>query len=251
MLRIFLSQGKVSTTIRLCLAIICVCVITSHGQEVIKPKRTFVITPRFNSAGFFPFSGALINDHINFDLNIFYENKGYGFFLFKSVDLADAHSIVNYLQPGVFKKINISSTLYLRAFVGYVFSQTTEFRDKDSDYFASLAGYWAISEKLKVENTALFFDLGQSAKLANRLLVTYQLEKFRFDFYVWQRIVFDNNQYATSASLAINLPKIKLTEGWHIQNTISYQGYLTEMKPDWAMRQGFLLSVAFPISPCN
>ncbi|MBI3220310.1 MAG: hypothetical protein HYZ44_12430 [Bacteroidetes bacterium] len=249
MLKILLRLRKALALIRFRWAIIWLCAIAAHGQEASKPKATLVITPRFNSAGFFPFSGAIINDHINFDLNVFYEHKGYGFFLFKSFDLVDTHSIVNYLQPGIFKKININSTFYLRGFVGYVFSQTTEFRDKDSDYFTSIAGYWAISEKLKLENTALFFDLSQSAKLANRLLVTYQLENFRFDVYVWQRIVFETNQFATSASLAVNFPKIKLTDGWHIQNTISYQGYLTETKPDWAMRQGLLVSIALPISP--
>jgi hypothetical protein len=65
---------------------------------------------------------------------------------------------------------------------------------------------------------------------------------------LWQRIVFETHQYATSASLAVTIPKIKLTNAMHIQNTISYQTYLTEAKPDWAMRQGLLVSVAIPIA---
>lgn len=220
----------------------------AQGQDSTKPKPTFLVTPRFNSAGHFPFSGALINKHPNLDINVFFEQKGNGFFIFKSYDLNDSHSIVNYLQPGIFKKFNLSSKLRLGTFFGYVFSQTEGFKDKDSDYYTAAVVYWTITDKLKLENTALFFDLSQSVKLANRTLLTYTLKEFRFDFYIWERVAFETNVYATSTSLAVNFPKIRLSDAIHIQNTISYQGYLTPAKPDWALRKGLLISVAFPIS---
>lgn len=211
-------------------------------------KPTFLISPRFNSAGHFPFSGALINNHPNFDINVFYEKKGNGFFVFKSQDLKDSHSIVNYLQPGISKKFKLRTNLRLGIFFGYVFSQTEGFKDKDSDYFTAAVIYWTITDRLKLENTALFFDLSQSVKLANRTLLSYTLKEFKFDIYVWERIVFEADAYATSASFAINFPKIRLSDALHIQNTISYQGYLTPAKPEWALRRGLLISVAFPIS---
>jgi hypothetical protein len=219
-----------------------------QAQSPTEQKPVLVVTPRVNSTGHFPFSGAYINHHFNFDFNIFFEHKSTGFFIFKSVDLEDHHSIVNYLQQGVFRKFKISSRFQVRAFAGYVFSQTTEFRDRDSDYFTSVAGYWTINEQLKIENTVLYFDLSQSPKISNRLLLTYQVKNFHVDVYLWQRIVFETHQYATSASLAVTIPKIKLTNAMYIQNTISYQTYLTEAKPDWAMRQGLLVSVAIPIA---
>jgi hypothetical protein len=226
-------------------------VVTAQAQEQSKPRPTFLINPRFNSAGHFPFSGALINNHLNFDVNIFFEHHHYGFFIFKSYDVKDPHSIVNYLQPGLFKKFQLGPKFQIGAFFGYVFSQTSGFADNDSDYFTAAVAYWTISDRLKLENTALFFDLRQSAKLANRLLLSYRLKEFKFEFYVWQRVVFENKTYATSASLAVNLPKIKLNDALFIQNTISYQGYLTRSKPDFALRKGLLVSVAFPITVSN
>lgn len=211
-------------------------------------KPTFLITPRFNSAGHFPFSGALINNHPNLDINVFFEKKGNGFFVFKSHDLNDPHSIVNYLQPGIFKKFNLRTNLRLGTFFGYVFSQTEGFKDKDSDFYTAAVIYWTITDKLKLENTALFFDLSQSVKLANRMLLSYTLKEFKVDLYVWERVVFEANAYATSASFAINFPKIRLSDAIHIQNTVSYQGYLTPAKPEWALRKGLLVSVAIPIS---
>jgi hypothetical protein len=233
-------------------SIICVALLLSSnlvsGQEPVREKPSFSITPRFNSAGHFPFTGSLINNHLNFDVNIFFQHKGNGFFIFKSHDLKDPHSIINYLQPGIFKKFKLGPCVQLGTFFGYLFSQTNGFKDSYSDYYTAAVLYWTINDNLKLENTALFFDLTQSAKLANRMLLSYKLRAFKFDLYLWQRVDWTNNMYATSASLAVNLPKIKLTDALYIQNTISYQGYLTQAKPDWAMRKGLLISVAFPIT---
>lgn len=212
------------------------------------PETVLIITPRLNSAGHFPFTGSLLNTHVNADLNIFYERRRTGFFLFKSVDLVDVHSGVNYFQPGIFRKFEWGSRWQMRAFVGYLFTQTQGFRDDDSDYYTAAAVYWTVNENLKVENTALFFDLSQSKKLANRLLISYFWKGFKLDLYVWHRWEWARSSHATSASVAIGLPKIKITNKLAIQNTVSYQGYLSAEKPSYAMQQGLLVSVAFPIN---
>src|SRR5690606_37202359 len=97
-------------------------------------------------------------------------------------------------------------------------------------------------------NTALFLDLTKSAKLANRLLLTWQVRTFKIDLYVWQRLVFEDGSHPTSASVAVNFPTINLSKSLAIQNTVSYQGYLTDDKPGFARQDGFLLSIAFPFN---
>jgi len=209
---------------------------------------TFIITPRLNSTGYFPFTGAYINKNINADINIFFENKLFGFFLFKSQDLEDSHSIVNYLQPGIFKKVQFNPNFKLRFFAGYLLSQTSGFRDKDSDYYTAVVAYWTINGRLKVENTALFFDLSISAKLANRFVLTYEQSGFKVDLLVWERVVFETKGLSTSASLSVNFPPIRINDRVSIQNTISWQSYLTRSKPDFAMRDGMLFQVSVPIA---
>lgn len=218
-----------------------------HKTDTI-PEVTFVITPRINSTGHFPFTGSYINKNLNADINIFYERKTLGFFLFKSQDLEDKHSIVNYLQPGIFKKVQLSSNFKLRFFVGYLFAQTAGFRDPDSDYYAAVVGYWSIGENIRMEHTALFFDLAQREKLANRFVFSYLISGFKFDALVWNRLVFEEASHSTSASLSVNFPPIKLSDKVSIQSTISYQGYLSRAKPEYAMRRGALFSVSFPIA---
>lgn len=216
------------------------------GQDSI---RTVIrITPRFNSAGHFPFTGSLLNNNINFDLNFFFEQKDFGFFVFKSVDLEDQHSYINYLQPGVFTKFEFTTNLQIRMFVGYLFSQTQRFRDKDSDYYSAAAFYWSLSPSLKVEHTALFFDMSQAIKLANRFLMNYTVNGFKIEFFIWNRWEFEKKFNATSASLALNFPAIEIYRGLSMLNTVSFQGYLSNAKPDFARPKGLLISVAFPIN---
>ena len=206
-----------------------------------------MIVPRLNSAGHFPYTGALINRDVNFDVNVFFERKHYGFFVFESRDLEDSHSIVNYLQPGIFRRFQFSRQFYMRLFFGYVFSQTSGFRDPDSDYYTAAVGYCTLAENLKLEYTALFLDLSQSPKLANRVVMSWDLNDFRIDLYAWHRIVLEEGIHATSASLAVNFPRIRLSNTVSIRNTVSYQGYITRTKPAFARRDGFLFSLAFPI----
>jgi hypothetical protein len=212
------------------------------------PNYTLVLNPRINSAGYFPYTGAYLNKHPSFDFNLFYNRKAWGFFVFKSVDLEDEHSYVNYLQPGIFKNININRKLSMRAFFGYIFSQADGFRDGDSDYYTALVVSWEVAPNIKFENTSLFFDLQNSAKYADRVYVNWTVGKFRLDFYVWQRTVFENNFNSTSGSIGIAFPKINITNSWSIQNTLSYIGYITEDKPDFSMRDGFLFTLALPLT---
>ncbi len=227
--------------------------IPAFGQEQKQPKDSvggaeWVINPRLNSVGHFPYTGALINRNVNFDLNVFFEYKRYGFFIFESRDLEDPHSIVNYLQPGIFKRFQLSGQFYVRLFFGYVFSQTSGFRDNDSDYYTAAVGYWTIADNLKLEYTALFLDLSQSGKMANRVVLSWFVKNFKIDLYVWHRILLEQGIHATSSSVAVNFPTIRLSNSVSIQNTLSYQGYITDTKPGFARRDGFLFSVAFPLA---
>ncbi|MCB0489693.1 MAG: hypothetical protein R2820_00510 [Cyclobacteriaceae bacterium] len=206
-----------------------------------------VISPRLNSTGHFPFTGALINHHLNADINIFYDRHPVGFFLFKSQDLQEK-SIVNYLQPGVFATVKLSPQLKVRGFFGYLLSQAEGFRDEDSDYYTAATVYWEIAPGFRLENTALFYDLTLGTKLAERLLLSYQVKKYKLDLYVWHRMVLDEGDHSTSAMLAFTFPQIKLSDKTTLLFTSSYQSYLTTNRPGFALKNGFLFSLAMPIT---
>lgn len=221
--------------------------IHSAAQDSAKSNTTLQILPRIHSAGYFPFTGALLNRNPVADLNIFYERKALGFFLFQSLDLKDRHSYANYFQPGVFATVKLSPAFKVRGFFGYIFSQTQGFRDADSDYYAATTLYWDPAEHLSIQNTVLFYDYNIQRKLANRLLISCHYPKFKVDLFLWDRYVFAEKKQAISASLAVTFPNIRLSDKVSVQITSAYMRYLTAYKPGFALDGGLIFTLGVPI----
>ncbi len=211
------------------------------------PKTNWTINPRLHTSGYFPFTGALLNRNWVADVNVFMEKKAWGFFLFQSVDLEDRHSYVNYMQPGIFATLRPSQNLRLRAFFGYILSQTNSFCDPESDYYTAVQVNWNVTPSLRIENTLLFYDYSLSKKLANRFLVEWASGAFRISGYLWQRTVLDENSNSTSGSLAVTYA-FRLSEKASVELTGSFIGYLTQSIPDFALRKGAFLTVAVPLT---
>ncbi len=212
---------------------------TTRGQ--------WVITPRLHSIGFFPFTGAVLNHHPSADINVFYQRRQYGFFLYQSADLLDRHSFVNYLQPGIFRSFRLSRSVEARLFLSYICSQSEGWFDRYSDYVVAPAFYWTVNPSLKLESTTLFFDLTQGAKVATRARATYDWRGFRFESFLWYRAVFSERGGALSGSIGVSLPRAELSKRVFLQATVSYMGYLTERKPSFAARDGLLFTLAMPM----
>lgn len=220
--------------------------ISATAQDSAK-STTLQILPRLHSGGYFPFTGALLNHNPVADVNIFYERKSLGFFVFQSLDLKDRRSYANYFQPGVFATWKIHPTFKARGFFGYIFSQTKGFRDSDSDYYAATSLYWDPAKHLSIQNTVLFYDYNIQRKLANRLLVSCSYPKFKVDLFLWSRSVMVEKKTAISASLAVTFPIIKIGKKTSIQVTSAYMRYLTSYKPGFALDDGFLFTLAVPV----
>jgi hypothetical protein len=206
-----------------------------------------IVNPRIHSAGYFPFTGALLNFNPVADVTLYYEKEELGFFLFQSVDLADRRSFANYFQPGVFASYRAHPRVRIRAIFGYVFSQTNGFRDSDSDYYALGVVNWGISKRLRLENALQLYDYSHGTKLSDRLLMEWSSRRLRAGLAVWQRVVLKDNFGSTSASLSLTFP-VELGENRSLELTASYMGYLSTRKPDFALRNGFFLTLAVPMA---
>lgn len=210
-------------------------------------RGTLTIQPRIHTSGSLPFTGALLNFNPVADVNVWYEDDRFGFFLFQSVDLADRRSYANYFQPGVFASFRVKPTLSIRGMFGYLFSQTQGFRDPDSDYYALAMVNWGPSKHLRLENTLQFYDYSHDKKLSYRLLLERSSRKFRTGLYLWQRVVLTERFSSTSAAVFFTFPIIQLGGNTNLELTSSYMGYLSAAKPDFALQNGLLFTVAVPI----
>jgi hypothetical protein len=208
---------------------------------------TILLNPRIHSSGYFPFTGAILNRNPVFDVNLFYEKKAFGFFVFQSFDLADRHSYVNYLQPGVFATLRFHSQVRVRAFFGYIFSQAQSFRDPDSDYYAALQLNWQLLPNFRLENTLLYYDYTTNKKVANRLLLEWAPWRIRISGFLWHRNVIEEGTSSVSGAVAVTFPIIRLSSRANVEVTATYMGYLTESKPDYALNDGAFVTVAVPM----
>lgn len=235
---------------------ICFATFNVVAQDTVKRNTTLQIFPRLHSAGYFPFTGALLNHSPVVDVNIFYERNANaritpGFFIFQSFDIKERHSYANYFQPGLFATLRLHPTFRVRGFFGYIFSQTQGFRDPgDSDYYAATTLYWDPAKHLSIQNTVLFYDYNINRKLANRLLVSCSYEKFKAEFFLWNRLVMAEKKQAISASVALTFPIIKVGENKKsaIQLTSAYMWYLTSYRPGFALDKGFIFTLGVPIN---
>jgi hypothetical protein len=215
-------------------------------------KSYLQILPRLHSAAYFPFTGALLNRNPVFDVNVYYDSepaarKSWGFFVFQSFDLKDRRSYVNYLQPGLFATLKLHPTFKVRGVFGYIFSQTEGFRDKDSDYYAAARFMWDPNKHLSIGNTLLYFDFTIRQKLANRFSIAWSSDKFRAEFFLWDRVVLDEKRHAVSASVAVTFPNIKVGERTAVQITSAYMWYLTSYRPSFALADGFVFTLGVPV----
>jgi hypothetical protein len=209
---------------------------------------TLIISPRINSAGYFPFTGAVLNHNVNFDFTVVFEKADRGFVLFQSFDLQNKNSPINYFQPCLFEKFPLGASLSFGVYFGYLFSQMYSFSDKaESDYFGALTQNWAISKKMRLENTMLFGNLTTQMNLVNRLELLYTLDKFSVDFYLHERVVLETKDLSTSGAIAVNLPRVKLADKLFALATLTYNNYLSKNRPSYALENGFFFSLAFPI----
>jgi hypothetical protein len=147
----------------------------------------------------------------------------------------------------VFATLNLTDAFKVRGFFGYIFNQTTHFRDDDSDYYVATAFYLNVTPRIQLENTVLYYDYSINKKLANRFLLTWSQKKFSMSLYVWERIVFEEDRYSTSASLAVTFPTFQLSDRVSLKMTSSYWRYLTSSQPAYALRDGFLFTLTVPV----
>jgi hypothetical protein len=214
-------------------------------------KRTLILTTKLHSTGHFPYSGSLLNHHVNGDVSLFFQKQNWGFFVFKALDFEDLQSDVNYLQTAVFRKTNLTRSFSLTPYAGYLFLQNRAFADFGSDVFMALSTT-VESQNLMIENTTLItnvFNKGYQRAMANRMEIRYAFKPMHVSWFIWHNMGLpDNGKQTLSTALAFRFPKVRWLAKIPLQSTLLFQSYLSNYKPDYAMRRGVVFSCVFPVA---
>jgi hypothetical protein len=239
-------------TITILFLIIFEAVNTGFAQSSIveTPPKEFILTSKIHSTGHFPYSGSLLNNHLNIDFNLYYAKNNNGFFVFKAIDLEDFASDVNYTQVGGFRRFHVSKTITLTPYVGYIFLQTKGFLDKGSDVFVAFSPTYQ-SDKWKIENTTLIqsvLDPNYASTMANRLEIKYFMKPFNLSWFIWHNTtMIENAKQSLSTALVFQFPKVELAKNMPMQTSLMLQTYVSKYKPDYALAKGVVFSIIFPI----
>jgi hypothetical protein len=214
------------------------------------PPKDFILTSKIHSTGHFPYSGSLLNSHLNMDFNLYYNKNNNGFFVFKAVDLEDFASDVNYTQVGGFRQFHVSKKITLTPYVGYIFLQTKGFLDKGSDVFVAFSPTYQ-TDKWKIENTTLIqnvLDPNYASTMTNRLEIKYFMKPFNLSWFIWHNTAFiESPKQTLSTALIFQFPKVELGRNMPMQTSLMLQTYVSKYKPDYALAKGVVFSIAFPI----
>lgn len=229
------------------------CLLRSgYGQDTISTvkNKEIVFTSRLHSTGHFPYSGSLLNHHLNADFNLYYTNNQNGFFIFKAIDMEDIKSDINYLQIGVFRKIFIAKKMTITPYAGYLFLQNNKFLDKGSDLFLALAPAFE-SYRLKIENTTLITNILEKdypMAMANRLEIKYTFKPFAISWFTWHNMILsETKNQSLSIAASFQFYQVKLSEKLSFKAGIMLQTYLSKYYPIYALRKGAVFTLTFPI----
>ncbi|MFM8740858.1 MAG: hypothetical protein ACKOC0_11735 [Cytophagales bacterium] len=181
------------------------------------PSAHWRINSRMHSKGIFTYGGWLGSDNPTFDVNLIYERKKWGLFVFKGLDLVDHYTFYNFSLISVFKNIKVTNKVTVTPYVGSFLEQAKDFADKGSDAVCIVITTVRLHPQLTAEHMALFGNLILEPEFrdwVNRFRLTYTRKHLDVVTSLWHNNqVFDNSGYST-AGINIAYSRAKLGKHW-------------------------------------
>lgn len=203
---------------------------------------TWSFTGSFHSASLYFFTGSVDQSNSSFDALFIYDKKTWGGFAFKSLDLTDHRTGVNYAMAGIHKIFNIGPAWSIMPTIGINLNQNYTFADKGSDLIFDLAVSYKISKHFKVGDDALFQNIGITKEYnwTNRLKLSYHQNDFYLSALLWERNrAFHNPGYlSTGVDAGYNIVRISGKSSLFIGISNIYM-----LQSDTPKRNGFMFNL--------
>ena len=200
------------------------------------------LTSAFHSASLYFFSGSVDQSNPSFDALFIYDRKTWGAFFYKSLDLLDHTTGVNYAMLGVHKIFLVGTKWSFVPTLGGELNQNYTPADKGSDFIFDLAISYKISVHLTISNDALFQNLiiTKDYNWTNRLKLSYQQQDFNVSALLWQRSRAFNNAGYLSTGLDISYNIIKFS---HTSNIFVGASNIYMLQSDASRANGFMFNL--------
>jgi hypothetical protein len=173
------------------------------------------LTTRVHSLGVFSYGGMIANENPSFDVNITYERKQWGSFLFKAVDLYDVHSHYNFTLALAYCRIRPSQNISITPYAGFIAEQRKSIVDHDSDGMIILVTAFKLDEKFTLEHCGRFsntFFKTEWFDWLNRLRLLYSKEHIDVVISAWHNNKLFDHSTHTSFGFTAGYGRIKISE---------------------------------------
>lgn len=222
---------------------------STKTEQQTKKAYSTTLNLRIHSMGFFSFTGRLISDNPATDVYFNYtRSNGFGFQVFKAVDLLDAHSDNNFALGLVFKHFVINKKLTITPYFGGVLDQHHSVADHGSDFVGQLATTLKLTPHFSIDHIALFPSLvlmHEDADWINRVRVMYTSKHLDVTLWGWNNNkVMDETGYST-AGMSVYYNRIPVNEKWMLGMGVTGLKVLqTSDLVNCPRKDGILLTIA-------
>lgn len=177
-----------------------------------KGKTSWNLTSLFHSESLYFFTGGVDQSHPSFDMLFVYEKNGWGGIVYKSLDMIDHTTGINYAMVVFHKHFNIGNNLLITPNLGINLNQNYSVADKGSDFISDLAVAYKLGDHFTISNDAIFQNIGitHDYNWTNRLKLLFKGTNFYAAALLWDR----NRCLTMSATCQQGLTSIIVASGF-------------------------------------
>ncbi len=220
---------------------------TAPTDSLKKDVSVWMFTPRFNTLNMAPVSGNIVNNHVNLDLSMVFNQNRFTWMVAKGIDLEDFRSEMNYLLTNVRYKLSLKDRFHISPFLAFYSEQTQQLIDPISDFNGGMIFSWQ-QGRLTLEAFTLLVRLTHEATrkdLINRFEVRYTWPSLVFSAFAYHNTGLLDHKKRLALGFKATLPAFVVFQSLHARAEITGSFKLTET-PETNNLNGVFLSLAFP-----
>lgn len=172
----------------------------SAAYSPVKPLN-WSLSSQLHSASLYFFTGLVDQTDQSFDMLFIYDKNGWGGIVYKSFDVLNHNTGVNYAIMAVHKHFKINENLQVTPNVGFNLNQNWSVADKGSDLMVDLAADYKLNKYFTISNDAIFQNMAitKGHNWTNRLKLAFSKNKYETAVLLWYRNrVFNNTGYLST-----------------------------------------------------
>jgi hypothetical protein len=188
---------------------------TQRQAPIVQKRSSIKFATRIHSMGLFSYGGRIACDNPSFDFSMTYQRKRWGYFVFKAMDIYDAHSPNNFMLTTLFTNIKLGKSITITPHAAFFVEQLHGLADLGSDAGLIIVTTWQLNKSVKFEYTSMFSNLllePEAKDWTNRFRWLYQHDHIEIIYFNWHNNnLFDHcSHFSTGLNVAYS--NIKISE---------------------------------------